>query len=284
MNALPIFQFHPVSGIFPLLEGLAFDRLVADISENGLREPIWIHRDQRIIDGRNRARACDTLGLKPSTRLFEGQDSELVAFVVSLNLHRRHLDESQRAMVAANIANMRSGARTDLKPAASLPEVSQADAAKLLNVSERSVRKARKVRKKADPVIVDAVEKGKMSVSAAEKATKLSKAEQRERVKLPKPAEARKIARETGEPTLGSDGIYHSGKSAEDLKAEKEKNERIFKLVNAMEAVSSLALEVTPAQYIEQLPPHLRGTLTNAFDAAWPWLAAFASSWRGSDE
>jgi len=53
--------------------------------------------------------------------------------------------ESQRAMVAGNIANMRQGARTDIKHRANLPEVSNAEAAAMMNVSERSVKSAKKV-------------------------------------------------------------------------------------------------------------------------------------------
>ena len=66
-------------------------------------------------------------------------------YVLSLNLHRRHLSESQRAMIAAKIADMKSGTRTDLEPSANLQKVSRAEAAEKLNVSERSVNTAKKV-------------------------------------------------------------------------------------------------------------------------------------------
>jgi hypothetical protein len=59
--------------------------------------------------------------------------------VISLNLHGRHLSESQRAMVAAKLANMRQGERTDLEPSANWQKVSIRRAAEILNVSERSV-------------------------------------------------------------------------------------------------------------------------------------------------
>jgi hypothetical protein len=75
------------------------------------------------------------------------------AFVISLNLHRRHLSESQRAAVAVKLANIthadagRMGAAAQGKAPADLlgPPVSRAQAAELLNVSERSVRAAAKV-------------------------------------------------------------------------------------------------------------------------------------------
>lgn len=95
-------EFHEVANIFPLMQGEEFDALKADIAANGLREPVWLHTDGRIIDGRNRYRACCELGIEPMYRTWDGNGS-LVSFVVSLNLHRRHLSSGQKAMIAAEI-------------------------------------------------------------------------------------------------------------------------------------------------------------------------------------
>jgi hypothetical protein len=99
------YEVHPLAKIFPDIEGPAFDALVEDIKERGLQEPIWLY-ENKILDGKNRARACEQLGKEPNIRTFTGPDP--VGFILSVNLHRRHLDTSQRAMVAASLAKARS--------------------------------------------------------------------------------------------------------------------------------------------------------------------------------
>src|SRR5215510_11156153 len=98
--------FHPLANMFPLLEGEEFDALVTDIETSGLCEAIWLYEDQ-ILDERNRYRACQVLGHKCATRPYTGDDP--LSFVLSMNLRRQHLDESQRAMIAARLATMRQG-------------------------------------------------------------------------------------------------------------------------------------------------------------------------------
>ena len=170
-------DFHEYAGIFPLLEGREFAELCNDIKANGQREPIWVY-EGKILDGRNRFRACNAVGVTPRTAPYTGDDP--LAFVLSLNLHRRHLSESQRGMVAAKIANMVVGGRE--ANSANLQNcpapVSQADAAEMLNVSARTVAAAVKVRDEAAPELVRAVESGKVSVSAAADVATLPKAEQ----------------------------------------------------------------------------------------------------------
>ena len=61
------------------------------------------------------------------------------AFVVSLNLKRRHLSESQRAMVAAKLANMPRGGDRQEQHRANLHSASTA--AVMLNVGRASVHK-----------------------------------------------------------------------------------------------------------------------------------------------
>jgi hypothetical protein len=89
-------------------------------------------------------RACKAAGIEPEYTPYQGNDP--LAFVISKNLKRRHLSTSQRAAIAAEIAKLPQGGDRKSDQAANLPfdSVTQAQAAKMLNVSERSVRAARK--------------------------------------------------------------------------------------------------------------------------------------------
>jgi len=133
-------KFHPLASVFPLLEGEDFETLTESIRANGLREPIVLHPDGSVLDGRNRLRACLKAGVEPRFRTYDGDDA--LGFVIDLNLNRRQLTLSQRAMVAAEIARLRQGARTDLSE---ISEMSQPEAAKLLGVSVDSIGFGRRV-------------------------------------------------------------------------------------------------------------------------------------------
>lgn len=174
--------WHDCANVFPMLHGEALNALREDIRQNGVREPI-VFLDGEILDGRNRYMCARDLGIEYPRREF-GSDpkdgADPLAFVISLNLTRRHLSESQRASAAAKVANMRQGERTDLSPSANLRKVSTADAARMLNVSPRSVDTARKVQDKGSPELVQAVDEGRVSVSAAADIAERPKEEQAE--------------------------------------------------------------------------------------------------------
>jgi hypothetical protein len=154
-------EHHPAADLFPMMSDEELDALGEDMLEHGQREEIILYRDQ-ILDGRNRYRACLLKDINPRFR------QELVpdpyAFVASANLHRRHLTDSQRGLIAAKLATMRQGARTDLSPNG---ETSQAKAAELLKVSKRRVERSHEVIEKGVPDLVDAVKGGEVKVSAA---------------------------------------------------------------------------------------------------------------------
>ena len=98
------YEYHEAASLFPLIVGEDFEQLKVDIAARGLIEPIWLHED-KIIDGRNRYRACIETGTEPRFRTWDGEGS-LVLFVLSMNLHRRHLTSSQRATVAIEMLPM----------------------------------------------------------------------------------------------------------------------------------------------------------------------------------
>jgi len=168
------YEFHPLANVFPLMEGDEFEALVDDIKKNGQRELIVVFED-KILDGRNRYRACLAADVEPTFAPYLGDDA--LAFVVSANLRRRHLNESQRSIVAGRLAKLKDGQR-QVGQLAEVP--TQGEAATMLNVGERSVRRAREVLDHGAPELAQAVERGEVSVSAAAQVSSLPEDEQRE--------------------------------------------------------------------------------------------------------
>ena len=106
--------------------------------------------------------ACEAAGVTPRFLNFHGKDP--LGFVVSLNLHRRHLDDDQRRLVGAKIVTMTQGRPSETSQIA---KISREQAAALVNVDVAGIDRARKVVKDGSPELVQAVESGHVSVSAA---------------------------------------------------------------------------------------------------------------------
>ena len=185
------YPLHPAAELFPVMDEVAFAALVADIAAQGQREPILI-LDGQVIDGRHRLRACEQLGLEPLVRQVSADDGDPFGLVVSLNLHRRHLSEGQRAIIAARLATLPHG-RPDAN--AQICAFTQDEAAQHLKVSRRTVQHARAVLDHGIDELQAAVKGGEISVSAAAELSRLPADTQRAAL-TKTPEEIRAIARE----------------------------------------------------------------------------------------
>jgi hypothetical protein len=97
------FPEHEAAGLFPMMTPCELDALAEDIRTNGLAEDIIIFKG-KLLDGRNRLKACALAGVRPRFEwLHDGDEIEPVAYVLSKNLHRRHLTPEQRRRVIAAV-------------------------------------------------------------------------------------------------------------------------------------------------------------------------------------
>lgn len=166
------YEIHPFCKLIPEMTAQEYADFRDDIKAHGLNRPIMIWQNRWIVDGRHRDRACTETGVIKRYVSFPGTtERELLDYIISENVKRRHLTESQRAIIAAEIANLKN---TDFRGnqyvlTANLQEapVTQADSAKALGVSERSVANAVKVKTHGAPELVEAVRSGKVAVSTA---------------------------------------------------------------------------------------------------------------------
>ncbi len=94
------------------------------------------------------------------------------------------MNESQRGMVTANIARLAHGVKkhkTDEDaPIGASPIPTQTEAAQMLNVSRRTVQRARAVQDEGTPELIEQVVRGNVAVSTASEVATLPKEEQAE--------------------------------------------------------------------------------------------------------
>jgi len=173
-------EFHPLANVFPMMSEEEYAELKADIKQNGLRTPIYLYQGS-ILDGRNRFKACQELNIVPDFQEYSG-DSPL-SFVISLNLHRRHLSAGQRAAVALDILpfieeeakqRMVDAHTVGVENLPQLGDKSRDIAGKQVGVSGRSVAEVKRI-KEEHPEKFEQIKQGDKSINEVVKEIKQEK-------------------------------------------------------------------------------------------------------------
>ena len=124
------------------MDAESFNALVQDIRDQGQLEPINVVADE-VLDGWHRYRACRVLEIEPKTRdLPEGSD--LVAYVLGKNAHRRHMTGEQRAAVVLLAAEWMPAHRPAAKDKGdTVSPLSNDAAAARAGVSKRTIQRVK---------------------------------------------------------------------------------------------------------------------------------------------
>jgi hypothetical protein len=98
---------HPLAEKFPALSDSDYQKLKASIAAYGVFDHIVINEKNQILDGRHRWKACMELGAIPlaitlrSLQEFATEPLSEEQFIYDSNIHRRHLTDDQRVILAA---------------------------------------------------------------------------------------------------------------------------------------------------------------------------------------
>jgi ParB-like chromosome segregation protein Spo0J len=185
-------EFHEYANIYRLLPDSDLQKMADDIREKGQLLPITSY-EGKILDGRNRYKACQLADVEPRIEEYTGNDP--LGLIASLNDHRRHDSENERAIVAARMANLKNGQRPVPTGLGGDSACTIERAAELTGATPRSIKRAKNVIKTGIPEVVEAVENNEISMRAAEEIAKLPPEEQKAEVeakKSNKPAKKKK--------------------------------------------------------------------------------------------
>jgi hypothetical protein len=289
-------QPHYLANLFPMMDEPDLAELVRDIERFGQREPIVL-LDNKILDGRNRFKACLQLGITPKFREYHGNDP--IGFVVSLNLKRRHLTTSQRAMVAARIANLAVGSnqhvhrlkQDNMTGEEFSPPMTVT--AKTMKIDRKTGQAAKTVLSTGHVDLIAAVDQGEISVSAAAIIAKEPKDVQ-QLVMTPSQdkelSTALKRLQNAKAQDDEADKFVPPDPLSEDEKAERE---RIFgtrevrsflsKVLTTSEIIPTLP---SPEDLARSVPAAMENIITdniNAMREVSKWFDAFATAWQAKE-
>ena len=175
---------HPLADLFPLFGEDDLAALSQDIFAHGLKHPIVLY-DGKVLDGRNRLAACEKVGVAPRFETFTGDDEEALDHVLSLNMRRRDMTLSQRAMIAADLADTDRGRLWRSYSAKWQNKITSKLAAKKTGATLRTVGRARRILEHGAPeldAIVRSPDAG-VKITDAESICKLPHDTQREVIK-----------------------------------------------------------------------------------------------------
>lgn len=177
-------KFHEYAEIYRMLPDAELQKLAEDIRQKGQLLPITIYEGQ-ILDGRNRYRACEIASIEPKTEVYDGDDP--LGLISSLNDHRRHDPENERALVGARMANLKKGGAGGSTVSDGSMETSQTAvtidrAAELAGTSRANIKRAKPIVQSGIQELQDMAESGEISIRAASEVAKLPEDEQRKAV------------------------------------------------------------------------------------------------------
>ena len=160
------YKLHELCSLFPRMSDFDLACLKLDIQKHGQQNPIILH-DGKIIDGQNRHLACKQLGIDPIFTEYDGDD--IASYVLSVNLHRRHLTPGQQAVIVASVQDWGKAQKVGSPQstnASRLPADTLGTRADKSGVSKSTQQKADAVAK-ASPELAAQVARGEVSLEAA---------------------------------------------------------------------------------------------------------------------
>jgi hypothetical protein len=246
---------HPYADMFPMLPGPELEELAESIRANGLLNPIVITPDGLILDGRNRAAACELAGIEPHFVIHDSKD--LDRFVIAQNSTRRHMSTGAHAMATARVlhaAGRRENGRWK-RGSVAIYESVNSDGSWSVRLSEAGTVLDFK------PDLASAVVAGDVALDAAFKEAKEAKdAQERDRNMLSQMAGTKYAGFvEDGSLTLAAAWAAYQEDTRKEREAQRQIEDGIRTTnVHMAEAVRTIATQKPAASFISDFWPHHR--------------------------
>jgi hypothetical protein len=157
---------HPVADLMPAVSDEEFQALCRDIKVQGIFHLPRVNDAGVLLDGRTRLQAAYALGIDLEIERFKPPDE--VAYIVSENVYRRHLTAAQRALIAAEIANLAHGGdrKTDTFKSGHPILKTRGEAARLADSAPEAISQVRLIREWA-PEEIPAMQAGRQNLEEA---------------------------------------------------------------------------------------------------------------------